>query len=74
MIEDDRHEHTEAGNQSPGIDSDLAKLQRAMDERKASDGATPLGERSRSRPANGLDEVKAALNDVSSDRRHDARH
>lgn len=76
VIEDDRYEHTEAGNQSPGIpgiDSDLAKLQRAMDERKASDGAT-AGERSRSRPPSGIDEVKAALNDVSTDSLRFYRH
>lgn len=61
VIED---EHTD--NQSPGIDSDLARLQRAMDERKSNDGTTgAAGEKRESRPANGMDEVKAALNDVS---------
>lgn len=63
VVEDDG---AEAGSRSPGIDQDLAKLQEAMSKKKAKDA----GEKDRrlSKPADGMEEVKAAINDVS---RHD---
>lgn len=63
VIEDDR-DGDETGNRSPGIDSDLVKLQRAMDERKTSEGTRVTAERRESRPVSGMDELKSALNDV----------
>lgn len=62
VVEDDGAEMT---NRSPGIDRDLAKLQEAMSARKTKE----MVEKPRrlSKPADGLEEVKAAVNDVSFD-------
>ena len=65
VIEDDQTNESGCGSPgTTGIDSDLAKLQRAMDERKAVEG-TPMGERRGSKSANGIEDMKAELNDVS---------